>query len=230
MVFPDPAKNTIEHQNGDHAEYSLTTDDGSFPSGQTISAIAVEGGANARIWLAFGPRRGSDASLLYVSSDRGATWTREREFPGERILELEAAADALVVIGSGHVHRLAGGDWVSVGAVPAGVTRASAGHAEDRTFIYATTQRGELQVSEDGGASWRISQAAPFGTPLQVQRSRRPRPRGLRGFRGMKLGKARKGRSTGSVRLRMAADTGPWSTRNRTSRRRTRRIPGSRPE
>ena len=28
MVFPDPGKNTIEHQNGDHAEYSLTTDDG----------------------------------------------------------------------------------------------------------------------------------------------------------------------------------------------------------
>src|ERR1035438_5423720 len=27
MVFPDPTKNTVEHQNGDHAEYSLTTGD-----------------------------------------------------------------------------------------------------------------------------------------------------------------------------------------------------------
>jgi hypothetical protein len=163
MVFPDPGKNTIEHQNGDHAEYSLTTGDGSFPAGQTISTIVVEGGANSRIWLAFGPRRGSDASLLYVSSDRGATWKREREFPGERILELEAGPDALLVIGTGHVHRLTGGEWTPLAAVPAGVTRASAGRAEDRTFIYATSQRGEIQVSEDGGASWRVSQAAPSG-------------------------------------------------------------------
>jgi len=27
MVFPDPAKKTLEHQNGDHSEFSLTTED-----------------------------------------------------------------------------------------------------------------------------------------------------------------------------------------------------------
>ena len=31
MIFPDPKQNTVEHQNGDHAEYSLTTADASFP-------------------------------------------------------------------------------------------------------------------------------------------------------------------------------------------------------
>jgi hypothetical protein len=135
MVFPDPRKHTIEHQNGDHAEYSLTTDDASFPAGQTISAISVEAGGSSRVWLAFGPRRGGEASLLYVSPDRGATWSRERDFPGERILELALEPDGLLVIGTGRVHRLAGGAWTALAALPGGVTRASAGRAEGRTFI-----------------------------------------------------------------------------------------------
>ena len=37
MIFPDPEQNTVEHQNGDHAEYSLTTADASFPAGRSIS-------------------------------------------------------------------------------------------------------------------------------------------------------------------------------------------------
>ena len=197
MVFPDPGKNTIEHQNGDHAEYSLTTDDGSFPAGQTISAIAVEGGANPRIWVAFGPRRAADASLLYVSSDRGVTWKRERDFLGERILELKAGPDALLVIGTGHVHRLAGGVWAPLSALPASVTRASAGRAEDRTFIYATTQRGEIQISEDGGVSWHASQAATSGRFQAIGASGRNGRVAYAGFRGMKLGEGAQGTFNG---------------------------------
>ena len=188
MVFPDPKKNTIEHQNGDHADYSLTTGDGSFPAGHTISAIAVEGGGNPRIWLVFGPRRGADASLLYVSSDRGASWSRERNFPGERILELDAEPDGLLAIGTGRVHRLAGGAWTPLAALPAGVTRASAGRAEGRTFIYAVSQRGEIQVSEDGGASWRVSQAPPSGRFQAIATSERNGRVAYAGFRGLKLG------------------------------------------
>src|ERR1035438_9712902 len=109
MVFPDPTKNTVEHQNGDHAEYSLTTGDTSYPAGYVISHIMVEAGGNSRIWLVFAGKSGADASLLYVSPDGGASWSREREFPSERILALASEPDALVVIGNRRVHRLAGG-------------------------------------------------------------------------------------------------------------------------
>jgi photosystem II stability/assembly factor-like uncharacterized protein len=188
MVFPDPKKNTVEHQNGDHSDYSLTTRDTSFPAGHVISRIAIEAGPSSRIWVAFEGRRGAGASLLYVSSDRGASWSREREFAGEQILALAAEPDQLLVIGNRHVDRLTGKQWISVGAVPAGVTRASAGRAENRTFIYATSGRGEIQVSEDGGSSWRVSQTPASGRFEAIAAAAGNARVAYAGFRGMKLG------------------------------------------
>ena len=40
MVFPSPGRNTIEHQLGDHSDYSLTSSDPAYPGGD-ISAIAI---------------------------------------------------------------------------------------------------------------------------------------------------------------------------------------------
>ena len=185
MIFPDPRKNTVEHQNGDHAEYSLTTDDTSFPAGQAISGIAVEAGAHARIWLAFAPERGENAALLYVSSDGGATWRREREFGGERVLALAIEPQSLLVIASRNVYRLKGDGWARVGALPDGVLRVSAGRAEDRTFLYATTQRGAIHVSEDGGASWRVSQTPRSGRFEAIATSARNAIVAYAGFRGI---------------------------------------------
>ena len=158
MIFPDPRKNTVEHQNGDHAEYSLTTNDASFPTGRSISAIAVENGG--KIWLAFGPRRGADSSLLYTSGDRGVSWSPARELPGERVLALEAGTSGIVVVvGTHKVYRYAGGSWTDVGAMPPGTGRASVGGA----MLYATTARGEIYISEDGGANWHICQPPAVG-------------------------------------------------------------------
>ena len=158
MIFPDPRKHTIEHQNGDHAEYSLTTDDATFPDGRSISDLVVD--QSRRIWVAFAARRVEDATaLLFSSSDHGATWSRAKEFPEERILALEAGPDSLLVVGTRQTHRYAGGSWTEVGALPAGITRASVGGA----FLYGTTQPGEIYVSEDGGANWRVSQAPAVG-------------------------------------------------------------------
>ena len=186
MIFPDPKKNTVEHQNGDHSEYSLTTGDASFPAGRSISGILVEGAANPRMWVAFGPRRGDTATLLYVSSDDGKTWTRAREFPDERILELAAEPDALLAIGNRHVHRLANNAWTQLAEVPAGVTRASAGRAGGSTFIYATAQRGEIHVSEDGGASWRAAQTPASGRFEAIATSARNGRVAYSGFRGQR--------------------------------------------
>jgi len=36
MVFPNPAKKTVEHRNGDHADYSLTSSDGNYITGLSI--------------------------------------------------------------------------------------------------------------------------------------------------------------------------------------------------
>src|ERR1039458_6345433 len=69
MIFPDPTT-TIEHQNGDHADFALTTGDKSYPAGRAISNI-LAGPNDSRIWVAFSGRRASDAALLYSSVDRG---------------------------------------------------------------------------------------------------------------------------------------------------------------
>ena len=44
MVFPDPARNTVEHGWGDHADVVFTTDDPLYPSGLDVNihAIAVD--------------------------------------------------------------------------------------------------------------------------------------------------------------------------------------------
>jgi photosystem II stability/assembly factor-like uncharacterized protein len=176
MVFPDPKKNTVEHQNGDHAEYSLTTADPIFPAGHSISGIAIHDG---RIWVTFGPRRGADTSALYVSADQGATWTRARDFPGERILTIDAVARDLLVVGTRQVHRLAGTEWAVTGALPAGVTRVSTSASR----FYATSQRGEIHVSDDFGATWRVALTSPTARYQAIAASRSNGKIAYAGFR-----------------------------------------------
>ena len=187
MVFPDPKKNTVEHQNGDHAEFSLTTGDTAFPVGHVISGIAAEAADSARIWVAF-EKPGAAGSQLYFSPDRGASWSRQREFPGEGILALQSQADGLLVVGNRNVHRFAAGKWTVLGAVPPSVTRASAGQADGRTFIYATSRPGEIHVSEDGGASWHLSQKPPSGRFEAIATSAGNGRVAYAGFRGMERG------------------------------------------
>ena len=61
MVYPNPAAHTVEHQNGDHSDYSLTTNDKSYPSGRKITAITVDPSDASRISLAFAAWRGGSA-------------------------------------------------------------------------------------------------------------------------------------------------------------------------
>ncbi len=42
MIFPDPHKNTVEHQVGDHADIFFTSDTASYPGEGSISAIAID--------------------------------------------------------------------------------------------------------------------------------------------------------------------------------------------
>lgn len=187
MVFPNPKRNTIEHQNGDHSEFTLTTGDTAFPVGYAISGIALEA-IGARIWVAFAGKSRAGGSILYFSADRGASWSRQREFPAEDILSVESQPDGLVVVGTRNVHRFAAGKWTALAAVPVGVTRASAGRADGRTFIYATSRQGEIHVTDDGGANWHLSQKLPSGSFEAVATSARNGRVAYAGFRGMKRG------------------------------------------
>ena len=47
MIFPNPGRNTVEHQIGDHSDYSLTTSDPAYPGGD-ISVIAVAPQSDAK--------------------------------------------------------------------------------------------------------------------------------------------------------------------------------------
>jgi len=188
MIFPDPRKSTVEHENGDHADYELTTGDPGFPAGRVISEIAVED--STHFWIAFAPARGSTTAALYRSADRGATWAREREFPGERILTMASEPDALLVVGERHVWRWAGGTWTSLAAVPEGITRASAGRANGKTVIYATSLKGAIHVSEDGGATWRVSQIPATGRFEAIAASAQNGRVAYAGYRGIPQGDA----------------------------------------
>jgi len=70
MLFPNPAKKTVEHQNGDHSDYSLTSNDGSYVTGLNISQIVVDAGNSNIVYIAFlDPQNGNSA--LLISKDGG---------------------------------------------------------------------------------------------------------------------------------------------------------------
>src|SRR5438552_5947003 len=54
LVFPDPARHTVEHGWGDHADVVFTTDDPAYPSGleATVQAIAVDGADSRHLVIA----------------------------------------------------------------------------------------------------------------------------------------------------------------------------------
>jgi len=63
MVFPNPARNTVEHLIGDRANYSLTSSDPAYPGGD-ISVIAISPRSDQKnrqandrhLYLSFQPR------------------------------------------------------------------------------------------------------------------------------------------------------------------------------
>lgn len=190
MVFPNPARKTVEHQNGDHSEYSLTTEDPAYASNLRITAIAVSPADSRIIHAAYSiGRRGS--SGLVVSLDGGATFRREREFPNDRILLLQHGSRGLLAVGASTVYRRDGESWEALPSPKATLVQASAGEAAAATYLYATTNRGALLVSEDEGRTWQTRTPAlgqQAGRFEAVATSARQGRTAYAGFRGLKLG------------------------------------------
>lgn len=189
MVFPNAKKKkTVEHENGDHSDYSLTTSDENYVRGLSISQIAFDPKDAKVMHVAFYDPS-THGSTLLLSKDGGNTFHHEQDFDSERILLLVYAGGERVAIGDRGVYR---GDAVAATPMGSGgtVAYAAAGTGQGAAIIYVTTRSGKLFVSADGGLIWREAtpalgqQAGEFGA---VGASRDGKTAYL-GFRGLALG------------------------------------------
>src|SRR6267142_2578725 len=108
LVFPDPARNTVEHGWGDHADSVFTTDDPLYPSGLdgSIQTVVVDPADSRHLVLAMsatppGPP-GSHASgrtVVLASTDRDRTWARQGDLDVERVFALRAEPGLVRALG-----------------------------------------------------------------------------------------------------------------------------------
>ncbi len=212
MIFPDPRKHTVEHQVGDHADVFLTTDDAGYPGAGGISAVAVDANDSKRIYISFtkepsastahvsrslfsmpataSTNENSNSSIL-VSDDHGNSWRRLAPIPQSALLLTFDQGRLLVVTGDGAYTVSREGVVSALGDLPSSIFAASAARAKNATWLYATTQAGNLYVSENGGHGWRdrtpsLGQSAGKFEAIAVSEEH-PRVAYV-GFRGLQLG------------------------------------------
>ena len=151
MLFPSPDRGTVEHQLGDHSDYSLTSKDPLYPGGD-VSAIAIDPVETKRIYAAF-ERRGQPA-VIVSSADDGRTWSRLASVP-ERVSVLVVKDGSVTALSGSAVYRISpGGKAVEVGKVPGKINSATAARSADAVWMYATNREGQVFGSKDGGEHW----------------------------------------------------------------------------
>src|ERR1019366_866160 len=118
MVFPNPVRDTVEHQIGDRANYSLSTSDPAYPGGD-ITAIAIAPRKASQkgpehLYLSFQPRghsridvsRQADVAVIVSSVDGGISWRRVATLP-QRVLLLCPQDSGLIVLSGSAAYRVA---------------------------------------------------------------------------------------------------------------------------
>jgi photosystem II stability/assembly factor-like uncharacterized protein len=196
IIFPDPARGTIEHQVGDHSDYLLTSKDPAYPGG-SVSAIAIANGPSAQkgnagtehIYVAF--EQQGRPTVIVDSVDGGANWNRLTELP-QRVLLLTAdGADVIALSGASAYRIAADGSVKEQGSIPSAFKTASAGRAGDSTWIYATSQDGLVYLTKDSGSHWNLvtpklqQTSGSFGA---IATSAVHPEIAYAGFRGLRLG------------------------------------------
>lgn len=182
LLFPDPQRNTLEHQLGDHSDYSITSSDPAYPGG-SVTAIAVERG---RLLVAFGGRRGAGATVL-ESRNGGRTWMSLGKLPKPLRLLVAVEGGALGISGQGAYRFALGTEPRMLGQLPAEANQAS-GSAK---LLYSTFVDGRVFRSLDGGQSWQNSTPAlgqQSGRFEAVAASERHPETAYAGFRELRLG------------------------------------------
>jgi photosystem II stability/assembly factor-like uncharacterized protein len=196
MLFPSPARNTVEHQLGDHSDYSLTSDDPAYPGGE-IDAIAIapsaRGGSGQispeRLYLAFHKR--AQPEVLVSSTDRGLTWARLSTL-SQPVLLLVAQGSGVIAVSGSAVFRIASdGSSTDVGSIPTAFRAVSAARSADAVWIYGTGQDGKVYLSQDSGR--KFAEVTPdlhqtAGRFEAIAASEQHPEVAYVGFRGLQLG------------------------------------------
>ncbi|MEO6911269.1 MAG: hypothetical protein ABI158_10120 [Edaphobacter sp.] len=153
MIYPNPHKNTVEHQVGDHSDIFLSSDDASYPGAGAITAIAIDPHNSKRLFVAFTKNRSTSA--VYASTDRGATWKELSAIPDHAVLLTLHEGNLIAVAGKAAYQIGNDGKSVQLGQLQSNISVASAAHSGKATWLYATTEDGKVFISENAGAIWR---------------------------------------------------------------------------
>jgi photosystem II stability/assembly factor-like uncharacterized protein len=190
MVFPDAGKGTVEHQLGDHADYSLTSDDPAYTPGMgRVTAMEVDAGHPGQVRVALGGQR----SALYTSADNGKSWKRFAELPHPALLVAHGGEGPLVVAANG-VYRVTSGGAEPLSASNIELRAVTAARENGALWLYAATRSGTVVVSEDGGRNWRTvtpalgQQAGRFQAIAACERHAQT---AYAGFANLQLGEGR---------------------------------------
>ncbi|MGP8271543.1 MAG: VPS10 domain-containing protein [Terracidiphilus sp.] len=199
MIFPDPARDTVEHQLGDHSDYVLTTSDPVYPGGD-IAAIAVAPGSDAKtgqggpehFYLSF-EKRGQPA-VIVSSVDGGTTWKRLATLSKHIVLLTEQNSSLIAVSGSSAWRIAPDGTTTEMGSAATPFRAASAATSGDVAWIYATSRDGKVYLSQDSGVSFKpvtpaLGQTA--GRFEAIAASNRHPEVAYVGFRGLQLGEGK---------------------------------------
>ena len=153
MVFPNPQEKTVEHQNGDHGDYSLSTHDGNYVTGLLISQIAFDPRNPGFVHVAFyDPSNGG--STLLVSKDGGDSFHHEHDFDSKKILLLLYTDQGRVVIGDRGVYLGKADRAKPIAGISDAIIYASAAQSQGTAAIYVTNASGQVFVSADSGINW----------------------------------------------------------------------------
>jgi photosystem II stability/assembly factor-like uncharacterized protein len=196
MLFPNPARNTVEHDIGDRANYSLTTSDPAYPGGD-ITAIAIAPGSPEHFYLAFQTRGhsaivpGADGAVIVSSADGGASWSRLAALP-QSVLLLTPQNSGLIAVSGSAAWRIASdGGTTQLGSIASEVRAASAARSGDSVWIYVTGKDGKVYLSEDSGLHFRpvtpVFQQTSGRFEAIAASERHPEVAYI-GFRGLQLG------------------------------------------
>jgi photosystem II stability/assembly factor-like uncharacterized protein len=157
MLFPSPAKNTIEHQVGDHSEYKLTSDDPVYPGGD-ISAVTIDPQNSKHLYVSL-ESKGSPA-VIVASKDGGTSWSRLSTLPN-RVLLLAVQNGKLTALAGSVAYQIAADGSVSeAGRVQGNFAAAGMARSDKALWLYTTNRAGEVFVSENSGQQWRTATPA----------------------------------------------------------------------
>ncbi|MEA2062373.1 MAG: hypothetical protein U9P14_01625 [Gemmatimonadota bacterium] len=163
LVYPDPVQIERERMVGDHAEHWYETFDG-LPGGEVsrfANKVRVDPSDSDHLWFSFSSPYASPPYILFVSHDRGASWSILAEniegtvlgiFPGS----WWGKGDEVLVITSTRAVLISEstGQEILLELPEASITAAAGGVGADSTAVLYAMSANGLYRSGDLASSW----------------------------------------------------------------------------